>query len=534
MYYQIYADKKLVYDSGMQDNTIVKGTLSLDVESAGKLEFSLLQSHPFYDSLEDLKTTIVCLRNGELVFKGRVLYHTDNFFNTRSFVCEGEKAYLNDSVMRPYEFTGSPTLFFTQLIQNHNSQVDDFKRFTIGEVTVQDKNDYINRSDTIINKTLKVFEDKLQDALGGYLYFTHDENWNTTVNWIEDYEFLAKQNIEFGQNLVDFTKEINSEDVFTVLVPLGAKTSEEEGAPRLTIEEVNGGKDYVYSQEGVEKYGYIWATQTWDDVGTAQNLLTKANAYLAENIKQTITIELTAVDLSMIDKTIDMFRIGDYIRITSKPHNMDDLMLLKSMELNLLNPSADTIVLGYSVSSFIKETNKNNQNTLNIIRNEVTEGNYKINEYIESQIENLKSLINQTSSEITLMVSQQYVTNDKLTSEISTTFTQLSNSFEFQFNELQTYVDAAQESNRQEFTEIKKYIRFENGNIILGESGNELTLQIQNDRISFLESGSEVAYFSNRKLYVTDGQFLNSLQLGNFAFIPRNNGNLSFKKIINN
>ena len=138
------------------------------------------------------------------------------------------------------------------------------------------------------------------------------------------------------------------------------------------------------------------------------------------------------------------------------------------------------------------------------------------------------------SSEITLMVSQQYVTNDKLTSEISTTFTQLSNSFEFQFNELQAYVDTTQESNRQEFTEIKKYIRFENGNIILGESGNELTLQIQNDRILFLESGSEVAYFSNRKLYVTDGQFLNSLQLGNFAFIPRNNGNLSFKKIINN
>ena len=244
MYYQIYADKKLIYDSGMQDNTIVKGTLSLDVESAGKLEFSLLQSHPFYDSLEDLKTTIVCLRNGELVFKGRVLYHTDNFFNTRSFVCEGEKAYLNDSVMRPYEFTGSPTLFFTQLIQSHNSQVDDFKKFTVGEVTVQDKNDYINRSDTTVNKTLKVFEDKLQDGLGGYLYFTHDENWNTTVNWIEDYEFLAKQNIEFGQHLVDFTKEINSEDVFPALVRLVANTSEEDGAARLRIEELNGGHSY--------------------------------------------------------------------------------------------------------------------------------------------------------------------------------------------------------------------------------------------------------------------------------------------------
>jgi len=81
------------------------------------------------------------------------------------------------------------------------------------------------------------------------------------------------------------------------------------------------------------------------------------------------------------------------------------------------------------------------------------------------------------------------------------------------------------------FEEISKYIRFEDGNIILGESGNTLTLRIENDRISFLDSGLEVAYFSNNKLYVTDGEFLHSLQLGNFAFMPRENGNLSFTKL---
>lgn len=82
------------------------------------------------------------------------------------------------------------------------------------------------------------------------------------------------------------------------------------------------------------------------------------------------------------------------------------------------------------------------------------------------------------------------------------------------------------------FQEISKYIRFIDGNIILGEEGNELTLKIENDRIAFLESGAEVAYFSNRKLYVLDGEFLNSLTLGNFAFLPRANGNLSFKKVV--
>ena len=92
-------------------------------------------------------------------------------------------------------------------------------------------------------------------------------------------------------------------------------------------------------------------------------------------------------------------------------------------------------------------------------------------------------------------------------------------------------VEAVATGTDAEFEEIRKYIRFVDGQILLGEVGNELELQIANDRISFLQDGAEVAYFSNRKLYVTDTQILHSLQLGSFAFMPRANGNLSFKKV---
>ena len=57
-------------------------------------------------------------------------------------------------------------------------------------------------------------------------------------------------------------------------------------------------------------------------------------------------------------------------------------------------------------------------------------------------------------------------------------------------------------------------------------------LKIQNDRISFMQGGTEVAYFSNRKLYVTDGEYINSLKVGKYSFFPRANGNLSFKKVV--
>ena len=51
--------------------------------------------------------------------------------------------------------------------------------------------------------------------------------------------------------------------------------------------------------------------------------------------------------------------------------------------------------------------------------------------------------------------------------------------------------------------------------------------------MAFYDSGAEVAYLSNNRLYVTDGEFINSLILGKFAFLPRKNGNLSFVKVVN-
>ena len=114
---------------------------------------------------------------------------------------------------------------------------------------------------------------------------------------------------------------------------------------------------------------------------------------------------------------------------------------------------------------------------------------------------------------------------------VSTSFEQTNTSFEMKFAQIvESIVNNAAETNAK-FAEQLKYIRFENGNIVLGEEGNQLILKIQNDRISYQQNGSEVAYFSNNKLYVTTLEVTHSLILGNFAFIPRANGNLSFKKV---
>ena len=148
--------------------------------------------------------------------------------------------------------------------------------------------------------------------------------------------------------------------------------------------------------------------------------------------------------------------------------------------------------------------------------------------------QNFESSITKSAEDITLAVSESYTLKEDaeaMVSAVSTELTVTKDSFDIQFTQFNADLEAVAAGTEAEFEEIRKYVRFVDGMILLGEVGNELELQISNDRISFLQDGAEVAYFSNRKLYVTDTQILHSLQLGNFAFMPRDNGNLSFKKI---
>ena len=143
------------------------------------------------------------------------------------------------------------------------------------------------------------------------------------------------------------------------------------------------------------------------------------------------------------------------------------------------------------------------------------------------------SSITTESDNIKSIVAETYALKDEtesIISDVRLVITQTKDSYDMEFIQFRQDVEAVANGTDAQFEEIRKYIRFPDGKILLGEVGNELELQIANDRISFLQDGAEVAYFSDRKLYVTDAQILHSLQLGNFAFMPRENGNLSFKR----
>lgn len=384
--YKIYADKTLIYDSTIEDYRIGKGSISLETNKSGSFTFSLYPDHFFYDNFVRLKTVITVYKSGRIIFRGRILNDVTDYWNNKVFTCEGELGFLQDSVIRPFDFTGTPGQLFAKFVREHNAQVDEFKRFKIGTVSVVDPNNYIARSNTSYESALSNLNSRLiEDSLGGYFYITHGDDGTDempTLNYLADFTKVSSQTVEFGSNLKDYTKTVKGEDIATAIIPLGHEVDDGDSDtpnPKLTIASVNNGLDYVYSEQGVALYGWIFKVVSWDDVTVAANLKTKAENYLAGIIQQNITISLNAIDLHLLDHSIESFNVGDYIRVISKPHNFDSTLLCNKQTIDLLKPESDTLTLGYTYSTFTEANSKLSSSVTNIIRTSVSNISSRLN-----------------------------------------------------------------------------------------------------------------------------------------------------------
>jgi len=533
MIVEAYADGLTVYDSRMVDDYPLLGLkATIGLNKGGTAQIVMPPGHPAYSRFTSYRTAVEIYRDGVLLFRGRALYPEDDFYNRRTITCEGERCFLRDSVTRPYLYQDTPAAIFAELIAQHNLQVDEFKQFRVGTVTVTDPNDYVRLESSNAEQTADTI-DKLVERCGGYIVFTTDaEGWRV-INWLAELGYRSSQPIEFGENLLDFARSGESPDLATRIIPYGAK--DEETGERVTIESVNDGLDYIQDDEAVALRGIITKPVYYDDVTEPANLLVKAQKDLAASKMIITALELSAVDLSAMNQDIGSFQVGDLIPVTSAPHNVDDDFQLQQRTYDLLDPAQDKVVLGKDLTTLTGADVAGDRDTMNQLHR--TEHQIKadytlgIAQAVASTMSTLSSLIQQTSESIMLQVSETYAVNDEVQSQISTAMTQLADSFNFEFESLRAVVDENDASNREQFETIHKYIRFVDGNIILGEDGNALVLRIENDRISFLDGGAEVAYFSNKQLFVTDGHFLNSLRVGKFAWIPRENGNLSLVKV---
>lgn len=536
--YKVYCDNFLLYADSHKDYKIVSPKLELELNKAGKFEFSIYPNHPHYGLIRKMKSIISVYHNDSLVFRGRVLNSEKGWINESKVTCEGELAFFNDSIIRPYDYISNGQItvsdFLAFIIGEHNSQVDEERRFKVGNVTVIDgdsTNDenLISRSNSDYSSAWETISKSLIEMLGGYLIVRHEAD-GAYIDYLSDIHVLSSQTVEFGKNLTDVIKSVKGEDLYTGIIPLGAK--DEEGN-RITIASVNEDLDYLVNEDQAAIYGRIFKTMTWDDVTEPANLLVKAQSYLSSIGMLTETIELKAVDISPLNQDINSFRLGTKVRVHSAPHGINETFTIEKLSIDLMKPESNKLTLGATRKTFTEQSGSTSSEIISI------------GQKVDSAIEQIGTIevditskvasdIEISAESILQSVSEEYYAKgdiDTLLSDTRTEFEQTNDSFEFRFSNYEADLQSIVAGTDAEFEEIKKYIRFVDGNILLGEEGNELTLKIQNNRIAFLENEVEVAYFSDKKLHIMDANFINSLQVGNFGFFPRANGNLSFKKV---
>ena len=368
--YSIYADNLCIYNdiSPLECVKLISPKLTLEDNAAGSLTMTVPTSNVGYSLIERMKTDITVYKNGEEIWSGRVLTEDMDFWNNRLLYCEGELAFFNDSTQPQAEYHDITVRGFLQTLVNiHNAKVSENRRFTLGAVTVTDSNNSLYRY-TNYEKTMECINEKLIDRLGGHIRI-RNERGVRYLDYLADYPNTNSQVIEFGKNLMDFTKKWDMAEFATVILPLGNRLEEspiEALEACLTVESVNDGSKYVASASAVENYGWIEKVVHWDDVSTPSVLLSKAQRYLSEIQFDEMVIELKALDMSYLDIQSEEIKLLDEVKVISRPHGMNRYFPVSKLEIPLDKPEDTVFTLGDKIRTSL--TSVNNKTNADILK----------------------------------------------------------------------------------------------------------------------------------------------------------------------
>lgn len=352
--YKMKADGVVFYDPSADEMSmqVLSPKASYELNKAGSLDFTVLPGNALYYGLHKLKTIITLEQDDEIIFCGRVMETVTDLHNQKEVYCEGELNFLLDSIVRPYKFEGKAADLFRKLLTAHNEQVEEYKRFEIGIITAVDDDDELSLSGDSFSDTLSEIRSLLIDEHGGYLRVRR-ENGVRYLDYVSAFNQTCSQEINFGQNLIDIENKVNAQEVCTVLVPVGKHVNGEY----TSIARVNDGKDYIEDTEGVEKYGRIIKTCSFDEVIDPAELLELGLKHMAK-LKAETTLTITSVDMHACGADVDGIHLGDTVHLYSIPHGLDKNEVCTGIELNIENPEKSQYTFGLPQET-LTESNAN-------------------------------------------------------------------------------------------------------------------------------------------------------------------------------
>lgn len=392
------------------ERKIKSGTITQGINTISSFSFNVLKNniafHQFYpfSSLIEVYNT----RTKKYDFKGRILKikpsMNSNGLISKNIICEDRLGYLQDSI-QPYltekywqgdsNRTGLEE-FIDYILENHNNQVDDYKKIYRGIINVkpfENSNDITKGLN--YESTWEVIQKKLIDSFGGEIQL-REVNSRLYLDYLTEIGEESSTVIEVIKNMKSVDKEINPTNFITNLIPLGSKLNDTE--ERLTIASVNNGSIFLKSNE-ISNIGSITKTVIFDDVTEPSNLLIKAKQFLNSNNKINEKHTINVLNLHLIDDNYEDFKVGNYYQVKNNFIDLDEKLRITKKVIDVVSPQNNTIDIGdttKSLSSLTIANVKNNDNQLELLKNNY---NSQISNIVnmqsknDEQIQNLKNYI---------------------------------------------------------------------------------------------------------------------------------------------
>lgn len=172
-----------------------------------------------------------------------------------------------------------------------------------------------------------------------------------------------------------------------------------------------------------------------------------------------------------------------------------------------------------------------------------------VDEAINTERTTRQSAIETKANEITSKVSETYVSNSALEhyqKDVESRFVQTNKDFTWTLgqsitaakNSLMGSIDSVNgriDGVEKTTSKVSTYMKFDDDGLTIGKQDDKDTKSLKtrftNQEWSIQKNGAKVTYINDQTMYITDGQFTQSLKIGNFGFVPRANGSLDFKKV---
>lgn len=345
---------------------LIDPVLTLEENRAGSLTFTVPVTNVIYSTIDNLEKEVVkVFKEGSSIvyWGGRVTTVVTDFWNNKKVTCEGDLAFLNDCCQYDDSYTWLTLPPSTETNENQwvayqflNLALQGYNTYSYYDYSTDPATLHTQRKAPLkyaITTNRNAVTAEIPDAIvespsgtreipairdssktnyqnvmslvskyGGIVIVRWTSSGNRILCWYADYPTTCNQVINFGKNLLDYVKTVDSQEIFTVVHPFG-------GAPP---------KDYETAHIGMDLgYAYGWYLSTAGALVETSNTKQFAHSANAIRIQPNCTYYYTGkikglnIYCAVLDKnkvTLEVFGgeniYGDMVTLTDKKIDLPD------------------------------------------------------------------------------------------------------------------------------------------------------------------------------------------------------------------